>query len=244
MTHQSDASASETDRHTRTPGRIDVRPARTRQDCTEVGEVLNAVWMTLPSAPVFPDGVLLTFATTGLCVAGAYDGDVCIGAVVGFLGFEDGDLTARLDYMGVLDGRRDRGVADGLWGFFLTWARSTPAIRATWTFDPTVRRNAHLYLTKYGARVAAYKPDAYGTRDDGLNAGDPSDRLLAVVDFADAAPDSGTPSQWVDLPSDYAALDPHRALAARNTLRRQLSGAMNAGLSVVLFDQDRGYGLA
>ena len=205
-----------------------VRPAHTRQDCAAIGRVLNAVWMAPPTEPVYPDGVLLTFATTGLCVAGAYQGDKCVGAVVGFLGWEDERLTARLDYMGVLDGLRDRGVANVLWQHFLAWAKATAAADATWTFDPTSRRNAHVYLAKYGARVAAYKPDAYGDRTDGLNAGDPSDRLLAVV----------------DLPHDYGDLCPDDARAARNVLRRQLRDAVQAGSQIVCFDRNLGYGLA
>lgn len=229
---------------------ISVRPAHTREDCAEIGQVLNDVWMTASTAPVFPDGVLMTFVGTGLCVGGAYDGDRCVGAVVGFLGFEDNQVTARLDYMGVRDGLRDRGVADGLWEFFLSWARLTPAAVATWTFDPTQRRNAHVYLNKYGAHVAAYKPDAYGNRDDGLNSGDPSDRLLAVLSLsaeAGATAPAGQvvePVQWVDLPGNYENLDAQDALKARNVLRRELSGAMATGRRISCFDRNRGYGLA
>jgi predicted GNAT superfamily acetyltransferase len=221
-----------------------VRPAHTRQDCAAIGNVLNEVWIAPPTDPVYPDGVLLTFAGTGLCVAGAYQGDRCVGAVVGFLGWEQGRLTARLDYMGVLDGLRDRGIADGLWQYFFDWAKATAADVATWTFDPTSRRNAHLYLTKYGARVDAYKPDVYGDRTDGLNAGDPSDRLLAVVSLTRDLGEPMPPQRWVDLPHDYEQLPADDARAARNVLRRQLLEAVQAGSQIVCFDRDLGYGLA
>jgi predicted GNAT superfamily acetyltransferase len=65
-------------------------------------------------------------------------------------------------------------------------------VAVTWTFDPLVRRNAWLNISKLGAAVEAYLPDFYGRMDDGINDGDETDRLLAV--WATAASSSGDPA--------------------------------------------------
>ena len=56
----------------------------------------------------------------------------------------------------------------------------------TWTLDPLVSRNAHLNLVTLGARVEHYLVDLYGPMRDGLNRGDPSDRLLVRWELASA----------------------------------------------------------
>jgi predicted GNAT superfamily acetyltransferase len=53
----------------------------------------------------------------------------------------------------------------------------------TWTYDPLIARNAYFNLAKLGAGPVAYFPDHYGSLADGLNGGDPSDRLLASWDL-------------------------------------------------------------
>ena len=47
-----------------------------------------------------------------------------------------------------------------------------------WTYDPLIARNAWFNLGRLGAHVEAYLVDFYGPMDDGLNAGEESDRLL------------------------------------------------------------------
>jgi predicted GNAT superfamily acetyltransferase len=49
----------------------------------------------------------------------------------------------------------------------------------TWTFDPLASPNAYLNLNKLGCVATRYFVDLYGTAESGLNAGLPTDRLLA-----------------------------------------------------------------
>jgi chorismate synthase len=49
----------------------------------------------------------------------------------------------------------------------------------TWTFDPLASPNAYLNLHKLGCVSTRYFVDLYGTAEKGLNAGLPTDRLLA-----------------------------------------------------------------
>ena len=47
-----------------------------------------------------------------------------------------------------------------------------------WTTDPLVRRNAYFNLAKLGAEAPEYLVNFYGEMQDGINAGEESDRLL------------------------------------------------------------------
>jgi predicted GNAT superfamily acetyltransferase len=73
-------------------------------------------------------------------------------------------------------------VARGL-GFALKqhqrgWCLERGVKTVEWTFDPLIGRNAYFNLNKLGADAAAYLVDFYGPMNDGINAGDESDRIL------------------------------------------------------------------
>jgi predicted GNAT superfamily acetyltransferase len=58
------------------------------------------------------------------------------------------------------------------------WARENGFATITWSFDPLVRRNAWFNMVKLGAKVTNYYQNFYGELDDGINAGEQSDRVL------------------------------------------------------------------
>ena len=60
--------------------------------------------------------------------------------------------------------------------------------RSTWTFDPLVRANARFNLVKLGAVAVAYLTDFYGEMQDGINAGDRSDRCAVKWELDDPGP--------------------------------------------------------
>ena len=61
------------------------------------------------------------------------------------------------------------------------WAVQQDIPLIMWTVDPLVRRNAVFNLEKLGATITEYLPNFYGAMQDTLNAGDESDRVLAVL---------------------------------------------------------------
>jgi predicted GNAT superfamily acetyltransferase len=126
----------------------------------------------------------------------------------------------------------------------------------SWTFDPLVGRNARFNLVKLGAVGAEYLVDFYGPMDDGINAGDESDRLTARWDLLgagpaaarDAAPGEATVTHrgpdglplasravdviWCRVPADVLELrrtDPAAALAWRHAVREVFTGAFAQG---------------
>ena len=51
-----------------------------------------------------------------------------------------------------------------------------------WAFDPLQAGNAHFNLARLGATAGRYIDNMYGERTDALNAGVPTDRLIAEWD--------------------------------------------------------------
>src|SRR5690606_27862710 len=124
-------------------------------------------------------------------------------------------------------------------------ARGIHTVR--WTYDPMRAINARLNIAALGATAGTYLGEYYGPVE-GINAGLPSDRVLAEWDLAApgvaaCAARAPVPSSAVDLrlpiPPDLDALiaaDPAAALAARLDLRAAMRDAFARGLRVTGFD--------
>lgn len=113
--------------------------------------------------------------------------DRVIGAALGFPARQDqrpGGIFLHSHMAAVLDGYRDRGIGAAIKQHQRAWALEQGIPVVSWTFDPLVRRNAHLNVNRLGVEVRAYHPDFYGVMTDAINAGDRTDRLVAwwVVD--------------------------------------------------------------
>jgi predicted GNAT superfamily acetyltransferase len=149
--------------------------------------VFAQVWETEQDS-MLPVGMLRALEHAGNYAAGAFDGDRLVGAGVGFYGNHDHSLHLHSHIVGVLADVQSRSVGFAVKQHQRAWAVERGLKEVQWTFDPLVRRNGWFNVSKLGARVAAYYPDFYGKMNDGINAGEPSDRGLVVWDLsADAA---------------------------------------------------------
>ncbi|WP_345530755.1 GNAT family N-acetyltransferase [Microbispora amethystogenes] len=147
----------------------------TNDEFGRVVRLFDGIWHPEPWNPPVTAELMRALSHAGGYVAGAFDGPDLVGACVGFLAAPAGE---------VLHSHVTGAVRPGA-GFALklhqrAWALRHGLSRITWTFDPLVRRNAHFNLAKLAARPEEYLPDFYGSMGDALNAGDESDRLLAV----------------------------------------------------------------
>lgn len=149
-----------------------IRPAANVADYTEVCRLLDETWGRGAGAdPSFIQAI----AHAGNTVLIAERDGMLIGTVVGVLGWEGG-LHVHSHVAAVTPSARG-GV-----GFALKLAQRALALdhgitEVRWTFDPLIRRNAHLNLEKLGATVTAYLPDFYGRLDDAISGSDRSDRF-------------------------------------------------------------------
>ncbi|MEV5407289.1 GNAT family N-acetyltransferase [Thermopolyspora sp. NPDC052614] len=147
----------------------------------EVGEYLQVVrlfggiWG--PDLQPVTIEMMRALAHSGNYVAGAFDGESLVGASVAFLAMPAG-RALHSHITGAAGAGRGIGLALKL--HQREWALARGIERITWTYDPLVRRNAYFNLVKLGARPEEYLPSFYGPMEDAINAGDETDRMLAV----------------------------------------------------------------
>ncbi|WP_066948873.1 hypothetical protein [Microtetraspora fusca] len=144
-------------------------------DFERVVGLFDEIWHPDPATPPITVEIMRALSHAGNYVAGAFDGDRLVGASAGFFAAPAGEVLHSH-----VTGAVRRGAGFALKLHQRAWALRRGLTRITWTFDPLVRRNAHFNLTKLGALPEEYLPEFYGPLADIVNAGDESDRVLAV----------------------------------------------------------------
>ena len=128
----------------------------------------------------------------GGLVLGAFlpDGEA-VAMSFAFLGRIEGRLCLYSQLTGVVPGYQSQGL-----GYRIKMPPARDFARAegigaiAWAFDPLQAGNAHFNLARLGATAGRYIENMYGERTDALNAGVPTDRLIAEWDVA-REPDTG-----------------------------------------------------
>jgi predicted GNAT superfamily acetyltransferase len=132
----------------------------------------------------------------GGLVLGAFLADgQAVAVSFGFLGRVEARLCLYSQLTGVVPEYQGRGLGYELKLAQRDFARAEGLALIAWAFDPLQAGNARFNLDKLGARVRRYIENMYGQRTDALNAGVPTDRLIAEWEVADepgprAAPDA------------------------------------------------------
>ena len=144
---------------------------------------------------------------------------------------------------GVLPEFAGKGIGEMIKRHQWHWAKENGFETITWTFDPLVRRNAHFNLVKLGARVIGYHQNFYGELDDGINAGEQSDRVLVRWDVAGVVEPQGNSciepkanAILIETPADIEQLrktDRVQSDQWRASQRAAFESAQLAGLHVV-----------
>jgi len=140
------------------------------------------VW-GLPERELLPASQLVAAVHAGGVVIGAFDGLKLIGFVYGFPAHRpewQPSLGQHSHMVAVLPGYRGQGVGRRLKWLQRAWCLRRGITWMTWTFDPLQAKNAKLNLEHLGAVGFEYRINEYGAMGGRLNAGLPSDRLLAL----------------------------------------------------------------
>lgn len=172
---------------------IEVRPLAELGDARRAEALLRDVWLPTDGCPPVAYDLIRAFSSAGGYAVGAYDGDVMVGACVGFWASPD-DRSLHSHVSGVTRGHRSRRVGYAMKLDQRAYALEHFVQSITWTFDPLVARNAHFNLRRLGARPLRYEKNYYGAMTDSMNGADESDRFLVRWDLtADPKPEaSGT----------------------------------------------------
>jgi predicted GNAT superfamily acetyltransferase len=143
-----------------------------------VSRLLSEIWSRDDDQPIVAPEIVRTLAHVNAYGAMAVRDSEVVGAALGFLGGDPHGSYLHSYIAGVKEGLRGGNVGFALKQHQRAWTLEHGLTRVTWTFDPLVRRNAYFNLVKLGATAVAFHRDFYGTMQDGVNAGDLSDRIL------------------------------------------------------------------
>jgi predicted GNAT superfamily acetyltransferase len=181
--------------------------------------------------------MLLAIQHEGGLIAGAFEAE----RMIGFLfGFPTSDPKAQHSHrLGVHPDRQGRGLGLHLKRFQKDWCLARGIEKVRWTYDPIRRANAVLNIDRLGATARTYYRDYYGPME-GINAGVPSDRLLADWDLTRPTNPDVSAEQTVPIPADFARLvqdDLKTAQSERLRVRAALESAFADGLHIARFDR-------
>ena len=156
----------------------EIRELSEVEDLRALSRLLGVVWGR-DGEEEMSSNLLRALAHSGNYIAGAFAGGRMIGGLVGWLGGHPRKgLLMHSHILGVLPDTQARGIGFDLKQHQRAWCLERDVRLMEWTTDPLVRRNAYFNLTKLGATASEYLVNFYGAMEDGINAGDESDRLL------------------------------------------------------------------
>ena len=195
-----------------------------------------------------PGDLLMVISHEGGLTGGAFLGEQLVGYV---FGFPSRDPTIQHSHrLAVHPDMRGQGLALRLKQYQRTWCLARGISLVRWTFDPLRHTNAHLNVARLGCTISTYHCDYYGVMK-GINAGVPSDRLLAEWRVADehvvrlASGDKVQRNIRVEtriaIPSDFELMlseDIPAATAERLRVRGEMQTAFGKGLSIVGYDAE------
>lgn len=158
---------------------ITIRKLTTIDDMHLVHNLEKEVWV-MDATPIHQT---FTAAKNGGFLIGAFtvnedssEGDL-VGFCYGFAGFKDGQPYLCSHMMGIHPDYRSMGIGKRLKEEQRKIAKEIGYDLIVWTFDPLESRNTYLNTSKLFGISDTYIENCYGTMNDGLNNGLPTDRL-------------------------------------------------------------------
>ena len=152
----------------------------TMPEMRRASALMDRVWRPGNGAAMMPEALLKVLSSTGGYVAGGFRGGRMVGVCVGLL--SQWGLHSHI--AAVEDPLRGAGLGRAIKLDQRAWALRRGIGTVTWTYDPLISRNAYFNLAKLGAVAAEYHADYYGTMNDEVNAGSPTDRVLVRWELA------------------------------------------------------------
>ncbi len=178
--------------------RITIRKAETADDYRACQEAQRRAWGLADERDLVPLATMVGAQRHGGLMLGAFlPGGEAVGLSFAFLGRVEGRPCLYSQLTGVVPGYQGHGVGRRLKDAQRAFAGAEGLPCMAWAFDPLQAGNARFNLEKLGATAGRYVVDMYGRRTDALNAGTPTDRLIAVWETDPAA--ARRPNPALDL---------------------------------------------
>lgn len=159
---------------------ITIRRAESPADYRACQEAQRRSWGIVEENYIVPIATMVGAQFHGGLVLGAFlaDGEA-VGMSFAFLGRVSGRPCLYSQLTGIVPGYQDQGLGTKLKMAQRDIARGEGIATIAWAFDPLQAGNARFNLDKLAATAGHYVVDMYGPRTDALNAGTPTDRLIA-----------------------------------------------------------------
>ena len=166
------------------PDEITVRRVESLAEYQECVAIQKETWGDGFREIVFPTILLVAQKLGGVCAGAFAPSGRMLGFVFGMTGLRDGKLVHWSDLLAVRPEARGIHLGECLKRYQRDLVLAVGVETMHWTFDPLVARNAHLNLTRLGARPIEYVPDMYGS-DTGspLHGRLPTDRVVVAWDL-------------------------------------------------------------
>ena len=165
-----------------------IRPAETPDDFRALQQAQRATWGIDDDTLILPVATMVAAQKFGGLVLGAFRPDGSAAALsFAFVARHRGRIVLNSQLTGVVPSHRSLGLGSRLKERQRAFCREQGIPAMIWTFDPFRPGNARFNLDRLGATCREFFPDLYGPRADALNAGGPTDRLVAEWEI-DAAP--------------------------------------------------------
>lgn len=220
---------------------MDLRLLTSLEEIAEAQDVVRVVWGA-PERETVPTEVLRAMTAHGNPLLGGYAGGRLGGICFGFWGRDpDGAVWLYSSRLGVLPEHRSSGLAEALKRAQAAYAAERGVNEIRWTFDPMRALNASFNLHKLGAVSNRLVEDLLGPRTDALNAGERTDRLVAVWHPAGPRRARTGDVRWVRLSPDPEALPPADRAAERDRVRDELGAAFADGYTAIDFEPPGDY---
>ncbi|UQZ76649.1 hypothetical protein C2I17_20035 [Niallia circulans] len=157
-----------------------IREVTEKAEIQLVVSLQDSIWGRTNTTP-YP--FLVASIHNGGMIIGAFLKEELVGFCYSFPGFHQKEIYLVSHMMAVKAKDRNAGL-----GFKMKVKQKEMALKRgytkiIWTFDPLESRNANLNIAKLGGVVKTYYPNHYGSMEDELNGGLPSDRFLLEWDI-------------------------------------------------------------
>lgn len=236
-------------------------------DPDEIGKfipVISSAW-GIESVGTLVKDIVSAMRYHGGVAIGAYEGSKMVGMHFSFPGFRKGKVYLYSHMTGVVSDLKYSGIGYMLKMKQKEWAIDNGYDLIAWTYDPIMSLNASFNMRKLGTIARSYIDNFYGTMEDSINFGIPTDRVVAewwIKKELKVSPKDFKPVNHVDpvtdtdpvysgeslpdkarisIPSDFVAMKKGNRGAAvkwRAYLKSALRDMFSRGYTAVGFDSE------
>lgn len=242
---------------------MEVQVVTDPDEINEIVPVVKSAWGMQDLGQLVKDIVAAMRFHGGLVLL-ARDGGEVIGMHFSFPGYRHGQPYLYSHMTGVVNEKKYGGVGKALKLAQKDWAREHGFKLIAWTYDPLMALNANFNFNKLGVFSRTYLRNFYGSMEDSLNFGMPTDRFVAEwwLDYRKDesispkvfANDAGSLSVMkldlesesigVHIPPDFVSMKkaaPQEALRIRNATRQAMETLFSMGYTATDFNREESF---